>query len=846
MGEVIVPPFVKSVLSELLEAGQTRRDRLYFVHESAIAGLNSFKQFADLDPDEKRTLVKSIAKLVWQPRSGHVYEWGHKDFGYAASTSILTGLLRALIGAKLQLDVADIAELLEFTLEQANEQQDEMTLADSPLNPLVSHLASLAKQTPLSPSELARLDAIAANKQFLDWDVGEVAQAHKKLQSLLIRSSTDSNAVPPYRRLSGDTFGEHVLSLLAAMSEMDRSQWHRLLHHCATANGSKPSKQYHQQAEGIIDQIGVKAYKEAIHDWLSIATKSAVTFEHHRADPGPFTDSNKQLLKGLVWTLVRFHDEKTLQTIADLAASAARKIPGVGPAAQSVVNACLYVLANSRGINGIAHLSRLKLSIKQANTQKRIQHYIDENAAKMGIKPAQIEEIAAPEFGLEDGERVWIFGDDYRLRLTVSGPGKADITWHKPDGKLQKSVPAFVKASKTLSDTLKSAKAIQKQVKTASTVQRDRIDRLYVEDMTWSYEDFCKYYRDHGLVSTIARKLIWRLQTGSSQTSAIYHDGVWQDSAGNVVATSGDTVVRMWHPIDDEIERILAWRDQLEALGITQPLKQAYREIYILTEAELSTATYSNRMAAHILKQHQFNTLAAIRGWQYSLLGAYDDGRNGDIARKKLPAHGMRAEYWIDEILDNQDHFNDAGIWLYVATDQVRLVNTAGDSEQALPLVDIPKIVLSEVMRDVDLFVGVASVGNDPNWIDNGGAPRQHDDYWHTYSFGELTELAKTRKIVLERLLPKLKIRDAAHIDGKFLMVDGKRHTYKIHIGSGNILIAPADRYLCIVPGRGVDKTTDRLFLPFEGDRGLSIVLSKAFMLAEDDKITDETILSQL
>jgi hypothetical protein len=34
--------------------------------------------------------------------------------------------------------------------------------------------------------------------------------------------------------------------------------------------------------------------------------------------------------------------------------------------------------------------------------------------------------------------------------------------------------------------------------------------------------------------------------------------------------------------------------------------------------------------------------------------------------------------------------------------------------------------------------------------------------------------------------------------------------------------------------------------LPFEGDNMLSIVLSKAAMLAADDKITDRSILSQL
>jgi len=99
---------------------------------------------------------------------------------------------------------------------------------------------------------------------------------------------------------------------------------------------------------------------------------------------------------------------------------------------------------------------------------------------------------------------------------------------------------------------------------------------------------------------------------------------------------------------------------------------------------------------------------------------------------------------------------------------------------------------------------------------------------------------------VLERLLPRLKIRDVVTIDGKFLVVEGKINSYKIHIGSGNILIKPNDHYLCIVPSRGKDKSLGQVFLPFDGDNGLSIVLSKAFLLADDDKITDPTIISQL
>jgi len=51
---------------------------------------------------------------------------------------------------------------------------------------------------------------------------------------------------------------------------------------------------------------------------------------------------------------------------------------------------------------------------------------------------------------------------------------------------------------------------------------------------------------------------------------------------------------------------------------------------------------------------------------------------------------------------------------------------------------------------------------------------------------------------------------------------------------------------LCIVPDRKTTTKGEQVMLPFEGDNGFSLLLSKAMMLANDDKITDPTILSQL
>jgi hypothetical protein len=118
-------------------------------------------------------------------------------------------------------------------------------------------------------------------------------------------------------------------------------------------------------------------------------------------------------------------------------------------------------------------------------------------------------------------------------------------------------------------------------------------------------------------------------------------------------------------------------------------------------------------------------------------------------------------------------------------------------------------------------------------------------EYWASYSFGELSGTAQTQRDMLERLVPRLAIADRATVDGRFLVVHGDIHTYKIHLGSGNILMSPNDQYLCIVPNQATD-TGGNFFLPFEGDRVLAVNLSKALMLAKDTTITDPTITHQI
>jgi hypothetical protein len=274
----------------------------------------------------------------------------------------------------------------------------------------------------------------------------------------------------------------------------------------------------------------------------------------------------------------------------------------------------------------------------------------------------------------------------------------------------------------------------------------------------------------------------------------------------------------------------VAWRNRLDEFEITQPFKQAHREIYVLTDAERRTNTYSNRFAAHILRQHQFAALCAQRGWDYHVQGDFDSCSTPTF---RIPAHGLTAEFYVEPV---RGEMTQRAIFIYLSSDQVRF---------GRPLQDVPLVVFSEIMRDIDLFVGVASVMNDPTWRDTG--PQRYLDYWTQWSFGELSENAKTRRQVLERLVPRLAPASQFSLKDKWLIVKGSLRTYKIHLGSGNILMEPNNQYLCIVPDRApASKVPQKLFLPFEGDTTLSLILSKALLLAEDSKIKDPTITRQI
>src|SRR5208283_3459380 len=142
---------------------------------------------------------------------------------------------------------------------------------------------------------------------------------------------------------------------------------------------------------------------------------------------------------------------------------------------------------------------------------------------------------------------------------------------------------------------------------------------------------------------------------------------------------------------------------------------------------------------------------------------------------------------------------------------------------QRLRLTDVPPVIFSEVMRDLDLVVSVAHVGGvDP----------------------EATQSTMAMRADLLRETSKLLKLENVKIESRHALIQGEYGRYSVHLGSGVVHKQPGGA-LCVVPVNAQHR--GRLFLPFaDDDPRTAEVISKVLLLARDEEIHDPTILQHI
>jgi len=742
----------------------------------------------------------------------------------------LGGLVSCVLRQRLPLQPEDLADMVRSYAQNAIQIH-----YCFPLSPLITAVES-GTRTP---------EIEAAMRKLKDSLSSSVLRQSNSKENRKLLERVDRYLTPEREKQlrAGGPWSSFVFDEIARESEPDRSGWSALFSHCLGAQSSSPSKAWRKRSEALIAGIGASKVRDSAVRWLN-GDVVPVT-----SKPGTqISDKDADYLKGFVWMLAGIADGELCRAVADVGLTSLRKIPNIGPVSARVGFASVNTLAEMPGMDSVAQLTRMRAKVRYAVALKLIEKALNGAAERAGLSRDDLEDMAVPTYGLPpDGHFSEQFGESSVDLALVPGTGEVGLCWTNAQGKPVKAAPADVKQNHA--SRLKEIKRTATDIEKMLTAQRLRVEQFLINERQISYEHWRKHFLDHPLLSAIARRLIWRFETNAITTLGTwFNDEIVGWNSEPVAGLGVGTIVQLWHPLQSDPQTILSWRCWLEDHHITQPFKQAHREVYILTPAEEQTETYSNRFAAHVIRQHQFASLCRERGWQYRLMGSGFDGHN--VPTLEVPRRSIQAEFWVDVPDVNMgadprvatDQMSGSGINLYLLTDQIRFYR----DRTPVRLADLPPVVFSEIMRDVDLFVGVTSIGNDPTWVDRGEGAFGHQ-YWQSFAFGDLSQSGETRRTILEKLLPQLKIASRCTLDGKFLVVRGDLHTYKIHLGSANVLMEPGSHYLCIVPDRGQEQwQRGPLYLPFDGDQTLAIILSKALLLVADSKITDATILRQI
>ncbi|GHF88220.1 DUF4132 domain-containing protein [Streptomyces filamentosus] len=696
----------------------------------------------------------------------------------------------------------------------------------------------------------------------------EIGPLRERLNALVRREVRVAPGLLPRQVLDGfDAYGPAMRASHAEL--LAGSGVAPFLAHCALLDKPRATRAWRKEAASRLEAAERGA--EVVRRLLEGITAQ----DAHRVGDPDFVGmgvptlasaANTSLVRGLLWASLEVGEEWVVPLVGAVALHAGTGLGGSGGMCRSqpLATAAVAVLGEcpaERAEAAVAELGRLPKRVVNRTVAKGIARAAEAVAARAGMTASMLRERAVPVLGLDGrGVREVALGA-YAAELAVREPGTALLSFRGPEGRLLKTAPKEVREARA--GELKELRAGLRKLSALLAEERARLEEHLAAGTSWPAEDWQRYYADHPVTGAVARALVWEVGDGAGEWAA----GLPERAGGGWVLAAADGTarpvgagsrLRLWHPLRASDEEVALWRAELLDRERRQPFKQVFREVYPLTPAERVTGSYSNRFAGHVLRYGQARALMTNRGWAGRHLGYFSEG-DSSVMVKELPAPGelpaaegvrWRARFFVD--LVDGGTVTDGGAVL-CSTDQVRFERRAGAAGPRGPweeteLAEVPALVLSEALRDVDLFVGVASVGADPEWRDRG-ADRAHGAYWLSWGFGELTEGARVRRETLARLLPRTRLADRTELTDRFLRVRGELGAYRIHLGSGNVLMEPSDAYLCVVVDRSREagRAAGKVFLPFEEDGGmLSVILSKAFLLAADDRITDPTITSQL
>lgn len=390
----------------------------------------------------------------------------------------------------------------------------------------------------------------------------------------------------------------------------------------------------------------------------------------------------------------------------------------------------------------------------------------------------------------------WNDVDEIRLKLEIDENGDAEVRCEK-DGKALKSVPAKYKKNERVLEFGATKKMLAEQYR--------RTRRMFEEAME-SETEFTVGELNLLCTNLTVKPIVSRLVYKAKDRLGFLNGNKLVDLSGKETALKEQTALKVAHPFD--LYRDGHWHEYQKYLfdnRIVQPFKQVFRELYVKT-AEEAQAFRSTRYAGNQIQPQKTKACLKTRRWVCDI----------DAGLQKV----CYKENIIASIYALADWFSPADIEA-PTLEWVEFFDRK--TGRALRIEEVPDILFSEVMRDVDLAVSVAHAGGvDPET---------------SHSTIEM------RRAIIEFTLPLFKLENV-RLEGSHAFIAGERADYSVHLGSG-VVHLQGGPMINLLPVYSQHR--GKLFLPFvDEDPKTSQIISEILLFAEDKKIKDPFILNQL
>ena len=379
---------------------------------------------------------------------------------------------------------------------------------------------------------------------------------------------------------------------------------------------------------------------------------------------------------------------------------------------------------------------------------------------------------------------------DVELQLIQQETGKIQLSVIKAD-KTLKSVPKNIAKN----EQVVAIQAARKELMEQYSRTRLQLERAMCEEALFDSE----------LIYTLAKnptfeqlfsKLVWMQ---ADQFYMLKKSAFVSVNNEEVTVKGNVQIAHPYHLYQVGVWR--AWQQHAFTAKWQQPFKQLFRELYLVTDDEKQKSA-TNRFEGYQVQPNKAITLLKSRGWK---TGYYE------------PIRKISYRYDTITVIDFvYDYFTAAEVES-PTLQEVAFVERL--THKPILLQNLPAVHFSEVLRDLDLVVSVAHVGEvDPE------------------ASHSTTEM---RGVIIEQLAVLLQI-EHVRVQVPHVLINGTLGNYSIHLGSGQVhQLGGVQIPVLAVPSQH----RGRVFLPFvDEDPKTAEIAAKVLLFSDDENIKDPSI----